>query len=99
MRKKNIKGKTAQGGRVSNKPMTAQQEEETLGLMVEGEEIFERMTEALLSAEPNSKGAAVIVYALSKLNVMTRKMLASVGLDARGLLKVMEQMWEKQIEF
>lgn len=99
MRKKIFKNKTAQGGRVSNKPMTAQEDELTLGLMVEGEEIAQTMTEALLSVEPNEKGVAVIIYALSKLNVSTRKMLESIGLKPKPLMRQMEQMWDEQIEF
>lgn len=79
------------------KGMTPQEEERLLGAMVEGEQIFEQMTEALLSAEPNTTGAAIILYALSKTNVCVRKMMAKLGIDAVPLMKELEASFEKTI--
>ena len=77
--------------------MTLQEEEQLLGAMVEGEQIFEVMTDALLSAEPNTTGAAIILYALSKTNVCVRKMMAQLGIDAVPLMKELEATFERNI--
>lgn len=86
-KKKNFKG------------MTPQEKEHLLGAMVEGEQIFEQMTDALLSAEPNTTGAAVILYALSKTNVCVRKMMAQLGIDAVPLMKELEDSFEANINW
>ena len=78
--------------------MTLQEEEQLLGAMVEGEQIFEVMTDALLSAEPNTTGAAIILYALSKTNVCIRKMMAQLGIDAVPLMKELEDSFEANID-
>ena len=85
-KKKNFKG------------MTPQEEEHLLGAMVEGEQIFEQMADALLSTEPNTTGAAVILYALSKTNVCVRKMMAQLGIDAVPLMKELEDSFEANID-
>ena len=79
------------------KGMTPQEEERLLGAMVEAEQIFEQMTDALLSAEPNTTGTAIILYALSKTNVCVRKMLAMVGIDAVPLMRDLEASFEENI--
>ena len=85
-KKKNFKG------------MTPQEEEHLLGAMVEGEQIFEQMADALLSTEPNTTGAAIILYALSKTNVCIRKMMAQLGIDAVPLMKELEASFEQNID-
>ena len=80
------------------KGMTPQEEDRLLGAMVEGEQIFEQMTDALLSAEPNTTGMAIILYALSKTNVCVRKMMAKLGIDAVPLMKELEDSFEKNID-
>lgn len=69
-----------------------------LGAMVEGEQIFAQMADALLSTEPNTTGAAIILYALSKTNVCVRKMMAQLGIDAVPLMKELEASFEQNID-
>ena len=85
-KKKNFKG------------MTPQEEERMLGTMMEGEQIFAQMADALLSTEPNTTGAAIILYALSKTNVCVRKMMAQLGIDAVPLMKELEASFEQNID-
>ena len=79
------------------KGMTPQEEERMLGAMMEGEQIFAQMADALLSTEPNTTGAAIILYALSKTNVCVRKMMAQLGIDAVPLMKELEATFERNI--
>ena len=69
-----------------------------LGAMMEGEQIFAQMADALLSTEPNTTGAAIILYALSKTNVCVRKMMAQLGIDAVPLMKELEASFEQNID-
>ena len=80
------------------KGMTPQEEERMLGAMMEGEQIFAQMADALLSTEPNTTGAAIILYALSKTNVCVRKMMAQLGIDAVPLMKELEASFEQNID-
>ena len=78
--------------------MTPQEEQRLLDAMMEGEQIFAEMADALLSTKPNTTGAAIILYALSKTNVCVRKMMAQLGIDAVPLMKDLEASFEQNID-